>query len=230
MPLNFPNSPTLNQTFTNGNYTYVWDGIRWNASVTNPIGATGAQGATGSQGATGPQGSPGGATGATGLTGPQGATGIGATGATGAQGSPGGATGATGVPGATGIGATGATGPGVALNIEPFNLNSNPVGTVLLDYNSGGLWAFNSLSNNFTPNFSNVPTTNNFVVTYSLLLIQGATAYFPAGVQVNGASVSVNWANGFTPAGSANKYDLVSYSLFRITNTWVITGSVTSYS
>jgi predicted aspartyl protease len=37
MAINFPASPTLNQTFSSGNVNYVWDGTKWTASVTGGI-------------------------------------------------------------------------------------------------------------------------------------------------------------------------------------------------
>ena len=133
---NFPNSPSVNDTYTANGVSFKWNGEIWqriSASTgaqgsTGPTGAqgstgsTGAQGATGSTGPTGPTGPTGaqgatgsaGAQGATGSTGPTGPTGTtGPTGPTGAQGATGatGAQGATGSGGSTGAqGATGATG------------------------------------------------------------------------------------------------------------------------
>jgi hypothetical protein len=61
MSINFPNSPSPNQTFVFGNITWAWNGSAWDkvSTATGYLGATGPQGATG---ATGPQG-PTGATG-----------------------------------------------------------------------------------------------------------------------------------------------------------------------
>jgi hypothetical protein len=72
MPIDFPNSPALNQEFTSSGKTWKWNGFAWDSITVTPVGATGLTGATGIQGATGAQGTPGGATGATGI---QGATG-----------------------------------------------------------------------------------------------------------------------------------------------------------
>jgi len=44
MALNFPNSPSLNQTFNSGNTNWIWDGTSWNSFSTNSdwlISATG---------------------------------------------------------------------------------------------------------------------------------------------------------------------------------------------
>jgi len=58
--IDFPNSPTLNQTFTSGVQTWRWDGISWNlviSTVVGPTGPTGAQGAASTvTGPTGPTG------------------------------------------------------------------------------------------------------------------------------------------------------------------------------
>ena len=90
MPIDFPNSPTLNQTFTVGDQTWYWDGSVWRISMsqgatgpTGPIGPTGPTGPQGAQGVTGPTGS----VGPTGPIGPQGLQGVtGPTGSTGPTG------------------------------------------------------------------------------------------------------------------------------------------------
>jgi len=68
MPIDFPNSPTLNQEFTVGVTTWKWDGLKWIIKPSlGPIGPTGPTGAVGATGATG--------AGIQGATGPTGATG-----------------------------------------------------------------------------------------------------------------------------------------------------------
>ena len=55
MAIDFPNSPSLNQTFTAGGSTWVWDGVTWTLQRI-PTGAQGPQGETGPQGPQGLQG------------------------------------------------------------------------------------------------------------------------------------------------------------------------------
>ena len=122
---NFPNSPSVNDTYSANGMTFTWNGTKWertspSVGAQGATGPTGAQGTAGAQGATAAQGAQG-ATGSTGNTGAQGAAGsngsAGAQGATGSGGSTGaqgaaGAQGATGSGGSTGSqGATGSTGP-----------------------------------------------------------------------------------------------------------------------
>jgi hypothetical protein len=63
MPIDFPNSPSVDSPFTSGNTTWRWSGTAW--KVVRDVAPTGATGQTGPTGVTGAVGS----TGATGITG-----------------------------------------------------------------------------------------------------------------------------------------------------------------
>lgn len=54
MAMDFPNSPSISDTYTASGRTWVWNGTTW--TVVAPLGPTGPTGATGSTGATGPTG------------------------------------------------------------------------------------------------------------------------------------------------------------------------------
>jgi hypothetical protein len=54
MPIDFPNSPATNDTYSFGGKTWIWTGVSWKAVITNPI--QGLQGVTGIQGIKGSQG------------------------------------------------------------------------------------------------------------------------------------------------------------------------------
>ena len=198
----------------------VYFGGNWAGIGFGPQGATGIQGVIGS---TGPAGATGiqGPTGLTGSTGPQGATGI--------QGNigPSGATGVTGVTGATGI--QGNIGLTPSLQTETITVLTGSTGTVSHNYNTGGLWAHTSMAANFTANFTNVPTTDNRVHNFTLILYQGATPYYPNAVQIDGASVSILWSDGNTPTPTANKTEIASFNLIRIATAWRVIGSYGMY-
>ena len=74
MPINFPNSPSLNQVYTFNGRSWEWTGVAWK-SVTAAYGPTGPTGSTGSQGVTGSTGAQSTVTGPTGIQGVTGATG-----------------------------------------------------------------------------------------------------------------------------------------------------------
>lgn len=193
----------------------VWIGIA-STSSSGEIGATGATGAIGTAGTQG-------ATGATGLgaTGATGATGLGATGATGAAGTQG----ATGTAGAAG--ATGAT--GIISSAEPLTALTASTGVVAHNYNTGTVWHHSSISASFTANFTNIPTTNNQVITFVLFLYQGATPYSVSAVQIDGVAQTINWFDSTSPTAVANKREIWSFSLVRVSNAWTVHGSMSSY-
>ena len=152
---NFPNSPSVNDTYTANGSTYTWNGTKW-VRTSPSLGAQGATGPTGAQGAQGATGATG-AQGATGSTGAQGATGP--TGAQGAQGHQG-ATGSAGSQGATGSATISSNadnrvitgGSGTNLVAEStitydnptleINTDTSPYGTLTLNGNTGGLIQF----------------------------------------------------------------------------------------
>lgn len=113
MALDFPSSPVLNEVYSSGGRSWIWNGTEWlgyNPGLPGPTGATGPIGLTG---ATGPTG----LTGATGVQGPTGATGI---------------QGATGVTGPTG---PGIPTPGTAGGVPYYNTTTTLASSALLAAN-----------------------------------------------------------------------------------------------
>ena len=89
MAVNFPNSPSTNDTHTENGYTWKWDGTTWIIQSLAPPGPTGPTGPAGTAGPPGPTG-PSGPTGPAGPAGPPGPTGpSGPSGNTGPTGPPG---------------------------------------------------------------------------------------------------------------------------------------------
>ena len=205
---NFPNSPSVNDTYTANGVSFKWNGEIWQRisastgaqGATGPTGAQGATGATGAQGATGNNGS----TGPTGPTGPTGAQGAqGATGATGAQGAQGntgsgGAQGATGSGGSTGAqGAAGAQGSTGATGAQGATGSTGPTGAQGATGSTGAQGALATINSN----------TNNYVLTATgtANTIQGESALtFNAGSLVVNSdnTISGNSIITYSPDGS----------------------------
>ncbi|NDF74636.1 MAG: hypothetical protein EB114_10695 [Betaproteobacteria bacterium] len=181
MPINFPNNPSVNQTFQVNYLTYTWDGQKWLAGVT-----------------------------------------AGATGATGA-----GATGATGAIGTTG--ATGATGLTPSLQTETVNVLTGSTGTVVHNYQTGGLWIHTGIAGNFTANFTNVPTTDGRTNNFTLILYQSSSPYYSNAVQIDGVAQTILWFDSITPSPTANRTEIVSLALIRASGSWRVIGSYSSF-
>lgn len=112
---------------------------------------------------------------------------------------------------------------------EVINTKTSATGTVVHDFSTGAIWRHSSISANFTANFTNVLTTNNRATSLVLILVQGATAYIPNALQIDGVGQTINWQGGSAPTGNSNKIDLVSFTLVRSGAAWSVIGSLSSF-
>jgi hypothetical protein len=104
---------------------------------------------------------------------------------------------------------------------------TNATGTVAHDFSGGGIFYHTTPAANWTANFTNVPTTANRTINVVLILVQGSSASLPIDVSINGATQTINWLT--IPTGSANKIDLVSFTLIRTGSAWTVLGSLSTY-
>ena len=106
-----------------------------------------------------------------------------------------------------------------------LNTITGATGVVTHNISSAGNTFYHSgVLNNFTANFTNVPTTNNRNRTVSLIIAQGNPAWIPSVVQIDGVTQTLNWADGLVPAGNIGNYDIVTFNLIRFNNVWTVTG------
>lgn len=106
---------------------------------------------------------------------------------------------------------------------------SAATGVVAHDYSQTAVWYHTGVLANFTANFTNIPATDMRGISVTLIIAQGATPYIPNAVQIGGVAQTINWQNGVTPPGLANKKDMVNFLLIRINDIWTVTGSLASY-
>jgi len=101
---------------------------------------------------------------------------------------------------------------------------------VVYDYSLSSLWYHATASTNFTANFTNLPTTNNRVLTASIVINQGLNGYIPNIVQIEGVTQSVKWPGG-TQSGTSYNLDIVTFNFIRTGNTWTnVIGQVASFT
>lgn len=112
---------------------------------------------------------------------------------------------------------------------ENFTALSGATGVVAHDTSTAGTFYHTTPAANFTVNFTNVPTTSSKIIVLVLVIAQGASVYLPTVMQIDGTTQTVVWSGGSAPTGNANKYDVISYSLFRIGSTWTVFGSASSF-
>ena len=107
--------------------------------------------------------------------------------------------------------------------------SAGSAGTVTHDLSTGSVFYHSSISNNFTANFTNVPTTNDRALGVTLILAQGVTPYMANVLQIDGTTQTVKWVNNSTPTGTASKVDIVGFSLIRTGSAWTVLGQYSTY-
>lgn len=115
---------------------------------------------------------------------------------------------------------------------ETVSSVSISTGVLTCDYTSGCVFYIASMSGvtaNFSVNVTNVPTDNNYAITISIIVNQGATGRYPSSLTINsGSSETIRWVNNTAPSVNANKIDIYNFTLIRVSSAWVILGSASN--
>jgi len=98
-------------------------------------------------------------------------------------------------------------------------------GTVTHNVAGGLIFVHTSVAASFTANFTNVPTTDNRSIVVTIVITQGATGFIPNAVQINSVAQTINWPGGVTPTGNANKRDVFTFALLRVSGAWTVLGN-----
>jgi len=110
---------------------------------------------------------------------------------------------------------------GITTITEKIATKTGATGTVVHDYTESAIFWHTSPAANWTVNFTNVPTTDNRNINFTLVIVQGSTGRYPSAVQINGTPVTLRWASNVTPTptSTAGAIDIASFSLFRVGST-----------
>jgi len=109
------------------------------------------------------------------------------------------------------------------------NAKTGANATVVHDYDEGAVWYHTSVAGNFTPNFTNIPTTDDRTINVVLVIEQGGTAYGPSSVSINGANYTPLVAGAGSLSYSPNQTDIVSFTFIRTGAAWKVLASVNTY-
>lgn len=105
-----------------------------------------------------------------------------------------------------------------------FNVTSSPT---TYDFSTGANWYHSSASTNYTANFTNVPTIDGRAITVTIVISQGATAYVPNVVQINGSGQTIKWSGSST--GNSNQTDIIGFTFIRVSGSWVVLGQINTF-
>lgn len=132
-------------------------------------------------------------------------------------------------PNITSVGSlTGLNVTGVTTLAETTEIVAVPTGTTY-DYTLGSVFYVNQPGANFTPNFTNVPTTDNRITVITLIINQSATPGMPTAMQIGGTAQTIKWPSGTIPTGVASSIQTVAFAFLRYGAAWIVTGASGAY-
>jgi len=105
---------------------------------------------------------------------------------------------------------------------------NNTTSTLNLNIADAAIWYLTGNTTTVTVNFTNVPTTDNRVVSLTVILNQGATPRAVTSLQIAGATQTILWQGGTAPTPGTSKTDAFTFSLVRVSSSWSVLGAATS--
>lgn len=115
----------------------------------------------------------------------------------------------------------------LAEHTEAVGTKTAATGTVTHDYTESNQWLHSSISANFTVNLTNVPTTDNRLLTIVLYLSQGATGRLATAFQIDGVAQTVLYSGNSLPTAGINSFDTQTFTLIRSSGAWRVLASLT---
>jgi hypothetical protein len=114
--------------------------------------------------------------------------------------------------------------------IEIITPKTGATGTVEHNLDQGSsIFYHSNVADNFTANFTGLPTTDGRSYLITLIIAQGGTAFIPHGVNINGVSQNIYWNNNTQPSGTANKKEFFTFTLLRTGGSWIVTADSSTF-
>ena len=100
-------------------------------------------------------------------------------------------------------------------------------GSVSVNFVTANNYYIPSASANFGVVVTNVPTDNDKTTGISLMVVQGATGYYPSVISLNGANQTIRWSGGSvpTPTSTVGDIDIFNFTFIRKSSSWIVLGS-----
>jgi hypothetical protein len=125
--------------------------------------------------------------------------------------------------------ATGSAGGGDASLVETLNVITGATGDVTHDCTDSHVFYHSSIAADFCAAFTNLTISNNETTKATLVLDQGATAYIPDSVKVNGTDSTIHWEGSAEPTGSSNSVDKVEMRIMRMSDAYTTVAEYTKH-
>jgi len=112
---------------------------------------------------------------------------------------------------------------------EEFQALANATGTVTHDCSAGHIFYHTSSVANWTANFTNLSLSSGYATTFTLVINQGVTGYYPSAVQIAGVAQTILWQGNTTPTPSSSRTDVVTFSILNNSGTYTVLGQLTGF-
>ena len=117
---------------------------------------------------------------------------------------------------------------------EPIIEDSSATGISQYNFDSASIFYELYPTSNWQANIINIPTTLYRSTTTNIVVTQGATAYIPNVLLINGDSAELQWQGGVAPGGTASGTDIFSFMSMRVldsigTADWLVLAHRVSY-
>jgi hypothetical protein len=112
---------------------------------------------------------------------------------------------------------------------EKLQTKADATGTVTHDCSLGHIFYHTSPDANWTANFTNLNLSTTYATSVTLIIVQGATGYYPSAVQIGGAAQTINWQGNVNPTVSSSRTDVVTFSIINNSGTYTVLGQLTGF-
>ena len=112
---------------------------------------------------------------------------------------------------------------------EQFQAKVDAIGVVTHDCSSGHIFYHTSPDANWTANFTNLNLSTTYATSITLIIVQGATGYYPSAVQIAGSAQTINWQGNVNPTVSTSRTDVVTFSIINNSGTYTVLGQLTGF-
>jgi hypothetical protein len=106
---------------------------------------------------------------------------------------------------------------------------TNATGATTHNASLARIFVHSSITGAFTANFTNVGLTSGSATTLTLVLQQGATPRLPTMGTIDGTAVTFSWQGNITPVPTANRTDVVTFSVILSGATYLVYGQLVSF-
>lgn len=112
---------------------------------------------------------------------------------------------------------------------ETLQIISGATGVVTHNCANSLIFIHDTPTANFTANLVNFTVNANTGTAVTLIINQGVTPYIANVLSLSGSTQTINWQGTTTPTGTANKKDVISFTILNSSGSYIVLGQLTSF-